>query len=560
VRPPRLSIVTPVFNPPPDVLRATLDSVRAQTSGNWEHWLVDDGSTTSHVRPMLEEAAAADSRVHVEFRSEQGGIVAATNDAVARSQCDFVAFLDHDDMLASAAVEAVTNTLAREPDCDYLYTDEDKIDLAGTHSDPFLKPDWSPERMRSQMYTCHLSVVRRSLLDEIGGLRTGYDGSQDWDVVLRVTERARHVVHVPEVLYHWRVHSTSVALDPMAKPYAHPAGRRAIQDHIDRTGLQVEVVEYEGLPGSNRILPRLREEPLVSIIIPTAGRYRVVHGMRTNLVVHAVHSIVERTTYGNYEIVVVADSDTPDATIAELHELAGERLRVVPFDRPFNYSAKINVGAVHARGEYLLTLNDDVEVLARGWKKRGLDDVGPSDWLECLLGYATHPDIGSVGAKMYLGDRRLQHVGIISTSASVPAHPYRGFHGNFVGYVGNALMPCNYIAVTGACLMTRKAVFVEVGGMSAAFPVNYQDVDYGLKLRGAGYRTVHNPEVELFHFESSSRAPDVEESERALLRARWASILAQDPYYHPGFVEHYADFVHPHYTNDGRFIATSPAA
>jgi GT2 family glycosyltransferase len=232
----------------------------------------------------------------------------------------------------------------------------------------------------------------------------------------------------------------------------------------------------------------------------------------------------------------------------------------VPFPGPFNYSAKINTGAFHARGEYLLTLNDDIEVLARGWKDRSLDDVGPSDWLECLLGYATHPEIGAVGAKMYLGDRRLQHVGIVSTSGSVPAHPYRGFHGGFHGYIGNALMPCNYIAVTGACLMTRRDVFDEVGGMSAAFPINYQDVDYGLKLRAQGYRTVYNPEVELFHFESSSRAPDVADAERALLRARWGKILAHDPYYHPGFVEHYADFVHPHYTHDGRFIARSPAA
>ena len=363
MRPPRLSIVTPVFNPPADILRRTLESVRAQTSGNWEHWLVDDGSTAAHVRPMLDEAAAQDSRVHVEFRAEQGGIVAATNDAVAHAHTDFVAFMDHDDELARTAVESCTRALASEPDIDYLYTDEDKIDLAGNHSDPFLKPDWSPERMRSQMYTCHFSIVRRAVLEAVGRLRPGYDGSQDWDLVLRVTERARKVHHVPEVLYHWRVHSTSVALDAMAKPYAHPAGRRAIQDHLNRIGMQNEVVEFEGLPGSNRIRPTLREEPLVSIIMPTAGRLRVVHGMRTNLVVHAVRSIVERTTYPNYEIIVVADTDTPDATVSELREVGGDRVRVVAFPGAFNYSAKINTGAFHVRGEYLLTLNDDVEVL-----------------------------------------------------------------------------------------------------------------------------------------------------------------------------------------------------
>jgi GT2 family glycosyltransferase len=346
----------------------------------------------------------------------------------------------------------------------------------------------------------------------------------------------------------------------MTKPYAHTAGRRAIQEHIDRTGLQAEVVEFEGLAGSNRIMPRLQRAPLVSIVMPTRGSQRVVHGLRTNIVVHAVRSIVERTTYPNYEIVVVADVRTPDGTIAELRELAGARLRVVPFDQPFNYAATINLGALHARGEYLLTLNDDVEVLARGWGDRDPADVGPSDWIECLLAYATHPDIGAVGAKLYLADRRIQHVGIVSTSASAPGHPYYGFHGSFVGYVGNAIMPCNYLAVTGACAITRRDVFDEVGGLSLAFPINYQDVDYGLKLHARGYRTVFNPEVELFHYEGSSRSLDVLPSELALLRAKWGSILQSDPYYHSGFLAGSADFVHPHYTSDGHFIATSPAA
>jgi GT2 family glycosyltransferase len=530
-----------------------LDSVRAQTMGRWEHCIVDDGSSASHVRPILEDAARRDSRIRLTLRRQQGGIVAATNDAAATANGEFIAFLDHDDELHPNAVESVCRALASEPDVDYVYTDEDKIDAGGLHSDPFLKPDWSPERLRAQMYTCHWNVVRRELFERIGRLREGFDGSQDWDLILRVTEHARRIIHVPEVLYHWRAISSSVSADAMAKPYAHPAGRRAIQEHLGRIGMQAEVVEYEGLPGHNRIRPALDAEPLVSIIIPSAARAREIHGLRTNLLVNTVRSIVECSTYPRYEIAIVLDVHAPDV-VGELREIGGGRVRIVPFDRPFNYSAKINVGAVHAAGEYFLTLNDDVEVLARGWPERPIGVPQKSDWIESMLSYATLRDIGSVGAKMYFGDRRLQHVGIVSTSGSAPVQPYHGFPGGYVGYFGNAIMPCNYLALTGACLMTRRDVFEEVGGLSAPFPNNYQDVDFGLKLHARGYRNVFNPEVELFHFEGSSRETKVLSTELDLLRARWGRILAHDPYYHPGFVEGYADFVHPHYTAEGRFV------
>ena len=562
VRPPRLSIVTPVFNPPADILRKTLESVRAQTSGNWEHWLVDDGSTAAHVRPMLEEAAAQDSRVNVEFRSEQGGIVAATNDAVEHARSDFVAFMDHDDELAPTAVESCTRALASEPDIDYLYTDEDKIDLDGEPLRPVpqarlvARAACAARCTRATSASCGARCSTRSGVSAPATTapRTGTS------CCASPNRRARCITCPRSSTTGGSIRRRSRSTRwPSPTPTRRGGGRSRTTSN--RIGMQNEVVEFEGLPGSNRIRPALRETPLVSIIMPTAGRLRVVHGMRTNLVVHAVRSIVQRTTYPNYEIVVVADTDTPDATVCRVARGRRRSCARRPVPRRVQLLGQDQPGRVPRARRVSPHAQRRRRSARRGWKDRSLDDVGPSDWLECLLGYATHPDIGSVGAKMYLGDRRLQHVGIISTSGSVPAHPYRGFHGGFLGYIGNAIMPCNYIAVTGACLMTRRAVFDEVGGMSAAFPINYQDVDYGLKLRAKGYRTVYNPEVELFHFESSSRCARCRgRRSAALLRARWGKILAHDPYYHPGFVEHYADFVHPHYTDDGRFIAKSPAA
>jgi glycosyltransferase involved in cell wall biosynthesis len=267
---PRFSILTPVYNPPADVLRATLASVGAQSYEGWEHCIADDGSTAPHVRPILEEAATADPRVRVVYRPESGGIVAATNDALALAQGEFIAMLDHDDLLHPDALSHVSHALHVHPDADYVYTDEDKIDEEGNHYDLFLKPDWSPERFRAQMYTCHFSVLRKVLVDQVGGFRPGFDGSQDWDLVLRVTERARRVVHVRENCYHWRASAASAAGDDVAKPWAFESAKRAINDHLERTGFQGVVDDGEA-PGTYRIRPQLQVHPVVGIVIPTAG-------------------------------------------------------------------------------------------------------------------------------------------------------------------------------------------------------------------------------------------------------------------------------------------------
>ena len=518
---PRFSIVTPIYETPPAILTAMLRSVARQSYGGWELCLVDDASPSPHVGRMLAEAAARDPRIRVETRAGNGGIVAASNDALAMATGEFVALLDHDDALHPDALTLVTEAIDGNPEADYVYTDEDKIDEAGHHQGPFFKPDWSPERMRTQMYTCHLSVMRRSLVEEVGGFDAEFEGSQDWDLVLRVTERARQVVHVPRVLYHWRTLATSTAGGgEAAKPWAFEAGTRAIQAHCDRTGIAAVAERDLDHPGVYRLHPRLTVEPSVSIVIPTAGTVREIRYEQTVLVEHCVASILETSTYENYEIVVVVDASVDTEVRRRLTELGGPKLKLVDYDEPFNFAKKINRGAVHSEGEMLLMLNDDMEVVT-------------PNWIERLVMYAGLPGVGAVGGRLIWEDGRLQHAGITFENVGYPGHIYRGFAGDWNGYSNNVLVAQNYLAVTGACLMTRRDDFDRVGGLSTTFPINYNDMDYCLKLVADGRRVVYDPDTILHHFESSSRSTDVEDWEKEQLRARWLPITAVDPYSNP---------------------------
>jgi GT2 family glycosyltransferase len=518
---PRFSILTPVYETPAAVLAQTLKSVRRQRFGDWELCLVDDASAAPHVAEMLAAAAAADPRIRLQRRQRNGGIVAASNDALAMARGEFVALLDHDDKLHPDALAEVERALAREPEADYAYTDEDKLVGPGVHLNPFLKPDWSPERLRTQMYTCHLSVLRRSLAEEVGGFDPEFQGSQDWDLVLKATERARAVVHVPRVLYHWRVSATSAASGgAAAKPWAFEAGARAVQAHCERIGLQARVERDPALTGVYHLQPQLRDEPLVSIVIPTACRLREVRYRQQVLVANCVRSIRERSSYGNYEIVCVLDAGAPAEAVAELRELGGERLRIVDYEEPFNFSKKINLGAAHSEGEHLLLLNDDIE-------------VATPDWIERMVMYSSLPEVGAVGGRLLLEDGRVQHAGV-RFYRGLPDHPHHGYAGDYAGYAYELAVARNPLAVTGACLMTRRRLFEQAGGLSTDFPVNYNDVDYCLKLRLAGKRVVYDPDLVMLHFESSSRSSSVEKWEERLLKERWLPLTAVDPDSHPG--------------------------
>lgn len=516
----RFSIVTPVYDTPAEVLKQTLASVCRQSFADWELCVVDDASPAPHVRPLLEEAQRADARIRARFREENGGIVSASNDALAMAGGEFVVLLDHDDKLHPDALAHVNEAIERTPEADYVYTDEDTIDERGRHGGPFLKPDWSPERMRTQMYTCHLSVFRRSLVEEVGGFDSQFEGAQDWDLVLKATERARHVLHVPRVLYHWRGLDTSTAgAGEAAKPWAFEAGKRAVQAHCERIGMQARVERDEEDPGVYHLAPRLKEHPPVSIIIPTAGQRREVRYEDVVLVSHCVRSIVEQSSYGNYEIVVVADTSTPAETLEDLRQAAGNRLRLVAFDRPFSFSAKINSGAVHSSGEHLLLLNDDIE-------------VATPNWIERMVMYSTMPEIGAVGGRLLLEDGRIQHAGV-GFEGGLPGHPYYGFPRDVEGYANAVRVARDLLAVTGACLMTRRDLFEEAGGLSSTLPINYNDVDYCLKMCARGKRVVYDPDVVMYHFESSSRSSDVADWEKHLLLQRWGHMTVANPYSNP---------------------------
>jgi O-antigen biosynthesis protein len=487
----RISIVVVDVDAPADRVRASVDSVRGQTVGNWEPRVVTS----------LSELA----------------------DAAASTDAEFVTWIDAGDLLEPVAVERVLADAT--DDVDFVYTDEDQLG-DGIRSNLRLKPDWSPDRLRAYPYTGRLAVFRRTALNEAGGIRPELDEACDHDVALRVSERARRIVHVAEVLYHRRRIRSATNGAP-----APATALRAVAEHLDRVGFPATVERDPHQPRLLRLHPALTARPPVSIVIPTGGHRRVVHGRLMNLVANCVRSVVRRSTYDNYEIVCVIDQSTDHDALDELVAAGGDKLRLVQYNERFNFARKINVGVLHARNDFLAFLNDDTEVIS-------------PDWIESLLMFAGDPGVGAAGAKLRFADGRLQHVGVVAVGGNV-GHPYYGYPAEFDGHLDNTRTPTNCIAVTAACLMTRRECFEAVGGLSVQFPLNYNDIDYCLKLHRAGYWNVFDPYAELFHFETSSRATgSVDATEVGALRERWGTILRHDPYYNPGFGGR-ADFVLP---------------
>ena len=514
---PLISVLVPVYRPDPDHFGQALDSVLAQTSPDWELVVVLDGPQPDEVRQVL--AARDDHRIRVVGRDDNGGIAAASNDGLAAAAGEFVALLDQDDLLAPFALEANAAEITRWPDVDVLYSDEDKIALDGRRDEPFCKPSWSPERLRSHMYLGHLGVYRRSLVEEVGGFRTEFDGAQDHDLALRTTERARRIVHIPRVLYHWRRSAGSTAADPDAKSWAFEAGVRAVQSHIDRIGMQAEA--YRDSPQSVivRLRPRLRETPLVSIVIPTAAGTRAIRGERIRLIDRTLESISANTVYPSYEVVVVGDRTTEQATLDGLVERDPERIRAVRNPRPFNFSEACNLGRDHARGEILVFLNDDCEIVT-------------GHWLERMVMFATLDGVGVVGVMLHYPDGRMQHAGLVARAGGIN-HRHHGESGDQHGEFNQFAVASNLVAVTGACIAIRADRFDLVGGFAERFPLAFNDVDLCFKLLRVGYRTVFDPEVRVVHYESSSRNPDVTKTEIEDLGERWHMLLHDDPYDNP---------------------------
>ena len=520
-RSPKVSVVVPVYNPPAAFLEAMIESVRGQTYANWELCLADGASTAPHVRPILDKAAAGDSRIKVALLPANGGIVGNSNAAVALATGDFVALLDHDDTLAPFALHEVVTAVNANPDADILYSDEDKLDTHGERVEPNFKPDWSPETLRSRNYVCHLTVLRRSLVEQVGGFRPGFDGSQDYDLVLRASAAARQIVHVPHVLYHWRMHAQSTALVKGSKNYAFDAGKRAVDEHLRRLGVDASVHDGPVL-GTYQVIYHLRTQPLVSIIIPNKDQ--------VSLLGRCVESL-SKGSYANYEVVIVENGSQLPETHAYYRELRKQpHVRVVEWARPFNYAAVNNFAAAQAKGELLLFLNNDTEA------------INP-DWLESMVKQAVQPGVGAVGAKLYYADDTIQHAGIVVGMGGVAGHSHLFYPRHAAGYMQRLRFTQNVAAVTGACLLTPRAVFKQVGGWDEGFVLAFNDVDLCLSVLRAGYRVVWTPDAELYHLESKTRGYEDTAEKQArfkreydLFHLKWGAFLkAGDPYYSPHF-------------------------
>jgi GT2 family glycosyltransferase/glycosyltransferase involved in cell wall biosynthesis len=523
--PPLISVVMPVYNTPEIWLRRAVASVQAQVYERWELCIADDASTAPHVRRVLQELAAADPRIRLVLRERNGHISAASNSALEIARGEFCALLDHDDELSPRALARVALEAARRPDAHFFYSDEDKIDERGERFDPYLKPDFLPDLLLGQNCLSHLSVIRTEKMRAVGGFRVGLEGSQDWDLALRLvrTLRVSEVVHIPEVLYHWRAIAGSTARAVGEKNYTVTAAERALRDHFAALGTSVEL---RPVPGDHwRVVrPVPSPAPLVSLLIPTRDRLALT---RT-----CVESILAKTTYPAFEIVVIDNESVEPATLEWFAAVTARdaRVRVVRYAAPFNYSAINNFAVTLARGSIVGLLNNDLEV------------INP-DWLDEMVAHAVRPEIGCVGAKLLYPDGTLQHAGIILGLGGVANHAFYRQPGHTDGYKNRARLAQNYSAVTGACLLVRKAIYEQVGGLNEReLAVAFNDVDFCLKVRAAGFLNLWTPFAELYHHESASRGTEDTPEKQArfarevdYMRRTWARELDSDPAYNRNF-------------------------
>jgi glycosyltransferase involved in cell wall biosynthesis len=521
--PPVISVLMPVYNVKASFLRSAIESVLRQTYPYWELCIADDASTSPGIRTILEEYASADPRIKVTFRSERGHISAASNSALEKATGDHVALLDHDDELAEQALFRVAQAIVADRSLDMIYSDEDKLEVDGRHVDPFFKPDWSPEYFLNCMFTCHLGVYRTALVRELGGFRGEFDTAQDYDLALRVVARSSRIKHISDVLYHWRKLPDSTARSHRAKPQAHRTAGRALESYLQTAGRQ-GTIESGRFAGLHRVRFTIVGKPKVSIVIPTASRPARIRGRETSFVGNCVKSICRKTTYKNYEIITVDNDDMPASL---QREMDGWGVRRVSFTEEFNLASKMNLGAAKAEGEHLLFLNDDVEVIT-------------PDWLECMLEYSQQVEIGVAGVKLLFPDGRLQHVGVVLLDGD-PIHPYYGNPGGDIGYCGGNLVIRNFSAVTGACLMTRAELFHDLAGFDERFSLNYNDIDYCLRVVSSGRRVVYTPYAQLYHYEGATKS-GITAQELENFRERWADKWKQDPFYNPNLSINFHDF------------------
>ncbi len=531
----KVSVLTPLWNTPENFLREMIESVQAQTYQNWELCLAD-GSDDAHdyVGEICREYAAKDSRIVYKKLEKNGGIAENTNRCLEMATGEFVAPFDHDDLLHPCVLYEYVKVI-NEKDADYIYCDEatfkngDVNQMITMH----FKPDYAIDNLRANNYICHFSMFDKKLLEGTELYRTKFDGSQDHDMILRLTDKARNVVHVPKLLYYWRQHAGSVSSGVEAKPYVVESARGAVADHLRRHGFaNFKITSTRAFETIFKITYEIIGEPKISIIIPNKDH---VEDLR-----RCITSIIEKSTYDNYEIIVVENNSETREIFAYYEELANNpAVKIITYKGDFNYSAINNLGVSEASGEYVLLLNNDIQIIT-------------VNWMEELLMYAQRPDVGAVGAKLYYPDKTIQHAGVV---IGLGAHRTAG-HVHYrqkrenLGYMGRLCYAQNMSAVTGACLLVKKALYEEAGGLDESFAVSLNDVDFCLKLRRLGYLNVFTPFAEAYHYESASRGSDMTgeaaaryNAESARFREKWkAELEAGDPYYNPNFSLDKSDF------------------
>uniref|UniRef100_UPI003342A6E3 glycosyltransferase family 2 protein n=1 Tax=Castellaniella defragrans TaxID=75697 RepID=UPI003342A6E3 len=512
--------MVPVYNTPAKILDEAIESVLHQTYTNWELCLCDDASSSKETVHVLEKYRGSDPRIKIVRSSKNLHIARATNLAAEFATGHFIAFLDHDDTLEPKALELVVQAIENGSDIDVLYTDEDKLEEDGSRSEPYLKPDWSPEHLLSVMYVLHFMVIRKSLFLELGGLRDEFTGSQDYDLALRATAKARRVEHIPHVLYHWRKIPGSAAAVVDAKPTALINAKKALTDFVQSQEPTAEVVD--GLfTGSFRVKWPVDASRPVTLVILTGSCTREVEGRgKILLVENAVKSIIERSTFRNFNLIVLDDGKLPE----DIHDRFlkwGVKVAQYEFEGPFNFPDKTNHALGLVTTEDVIMLNDDIEVVA-------------PDWIEALLSFSRRADIGAVGARLIYPNGRLQHAGVVLGVNGLTTHIFHNLPSSEIGYCGFTHLIRNYSAVTGAVLATRMSVIEKVGMFDPKLRIDYNDIDFCLRMRDAGYRIVYSPYALLYHYEGSSLPRrDVDEADRMHFLSKWPDKIQRDPYYNP---------------------------
>lgn len=528
---PLISIVVPVYNPVEQLLIDCIDSVRRQSYQNWELCIADDKSTEIYVREVLEKYVALDSRIKVIYREVNGHISEASNSAIELAKGEWVALLDHDDLLHEHALFHVVDVLNTNTGVEFVYSDEDKINANGDRVDPHFKSDWNLDLLYSQNYVSHLGVYKRDILNKVGGFRVGYEGSQDYDLLLRYSREIDHnnIVHIPKILYHWRMIEGSTAMGAGEKSYTTDAGIKALEDHFKALNKDV-TVDMGKHDNIYKVNWSIIDEPLVSLIIPTYNGYEITK--------QAIDSILNKSTYKNFEILLVDNNSDEQQALDYFDEIKmHEKVSVLRYPHPFNYSAINNFALEYAKGEIIGLINNDVEV------------INP-EWLTEMVSHAQREDIGCVGAMLYFENDTIQHAGVITGIGGVAGHSHKHFRRNSHGYFSRLNIVQNLSAVTGACLLVRRSVYEEVNGLNEEdLTVAFNDVDLCLKVQKAGYRNLWTPYAELYHYESISRGTEDNpakvkrfNNEVEYMKKNWLNELRHDRYYNPNLTMEREDF------------------